>query len=240
MIRLEKVTKRYYINDRDINVINNIDVFIDEKEIFGIVGETGSGKSTILRLMNGFIAPDEGNIYLMGKKLDHKSRHILVKDTSMIFQGFNLLSNLNVLDNVLLPVKLRKGNRAESRKKARELLSFVGLSDFEKSYIKNLSGGGKQRVAIARTLMTNPKIIFCDEPTSALDEKMSYEILKLLKDINERFGTTIVMVSHDISVIKALCSRVAIIEKGQIADIIKLNTKELTPVSYKEALKNDA
>ncbi len=240
MIRLEKVTKRYYINDRDINVINNIDMFIDEKEIFGIVGETGSGKSTILRLMNGFIAPDEGNIYLMGKKLDHKSRHILVKDTSMIFQGFNLLSNLNVLDNVLLPVKLRKGNRAESRKKARELLSFVGLSDFEKSYIKNLSGGGKQRVAIARTLMTNPKIIFCDEPTSALDEKMSYEILKLLKDINERFGTTIVMVSHDISVIKALCSRVAIIEKGQIADIIKLNTKELTPVSYKEALKNDA
>lgn len=240
MIRLEKVTKRYYINDRDINVINNIDMFIDEKEIFGIVGETGSGKSTILRLMNGFIAPDEGNIYLMGKKLDHKSRHILVKDTSMIFQGFNLLSNLNVLDNVLLPVKLRKGNRAESLKKARELLSFVGLSDFEKSYIKNLSGGGKQRVAIARTLMTNPKIIFCDEPTSALDEKMSYEILKLLKDINERFGTTIVMVSHDISVIKALCSRVAIIEKGQIADIIKLNTKELTPVSYKEALKNDA
>ncbi|MBE6012010.1 MAG: ATP-binding cassette domain-containing protein [Lachnospiraceae bacterium] len=240
MIRLEKVTKRYYINDRDINVINNIDMFIDEKEIFGIVGETGSGKSTILRLMNGFIAPDEGNIYLMGEKLDHKSRHILVKDTSMIFQGFNLLSNLNVLDNVLLPVKLRKGNRAESRKKARELLSFVGLSDFEKSYIKNLSGGGKQRVAIARTLMTNPKIIFCDEPTSALDEKMSYEILKLLKDINERFGTTIVMVSHDISVIKALCSRVAIIEKGQIADIIKLNTKELTPVSYKEALKNDA
>lgn len=239
MIRLEKVTKKYRINDKEMHVINNIDLSIDEKEIFGIVGETGSGKSTILRLMNGFIEPDEGNIYLMDKKLDHKSKHILVKDTSMIFQSFNLLSNLNVLDNVLLPVKLRKGNKVESLKKARALLSFVGLADFERSYIKNLSGGGKQRVAIARTLMTNPKIIFCDEPTSALDEKMSYEILKLLKDINEKYGTTIVMVSHDISVIKALCSRVAIIEKGQIADIIKLKPKDLTPVSYKEALKND-
>lgn len=239
MIRLERVTKRYDINNKDINVINNIDMSIDEREIFGIVGETGSGKSTILRLMNGFIEPDEGDIYLMGKKLDRKSKHILVKDTSMIFQSFNLLSNLNVIDNVLLPVKLRKGNKEESIKKARELLYFVGLSDFEKSYIKNLSGGGKQRVAIARTLMTNPKIIFCDEPTSALDEKMSYEILKLLKDINERFATTIVMVSHDISVIKALCNRVAIIEKGQISDIIQLKTKELTPVSYMEALKND-
>lgn len=239
MIRLEKVTKKYDINNKDINVINNIDISIDEREIFGIVGETGSGKSTILRLMNGFIEPDEGNIYLMGKKLDHKSKHILVKDTSMIFQSFNLLSNLNVIDNVLLPVKLRKGNKEESIKKARELLYFVGLADFEKSYIKNLSGGGKQRVAIARTLMTNPKIIFCDEPTSALDEKMSYEILKLLKDINERFSTTIVMVSHDISVIKALCNRVAIIEKGQIANIVKLEIKELTPVSYMEVLKND-
>src|SRR5699024_7077144 len=114
------------------------------------------------------------------------------KNTSMIFQGFNLLSNLNVIDNVVLPAKLRGKNKIERIRKARELLSFVGLSNFEKSYIKTLSGGQKQRVAIARTLMTNPKIIFCDEPTSALDEKMSYEILKLLKDINEKFKATIV------------------------------------------------
>lgn len=239
MIQLENVTKQFHINNQAVNVVEHIQLSIGKAEIFGIVGETGSGKSTLLRLMNGFITPDVGNIYLMGQKLDHKSKHVLVRDTSMIFQSFNLLGNLNVLDNVLLPVKLRKGNKAQSLEKARELLSYVGLKDFEKAYIKTLSGGEKQRVAIARTLMTNPKIIFCDEPTSALDEKMSYEVLKLLKDINQQFGTTIVMVSHDISVIKALCSRVAIIEKGRIAEIVTLSPTELSPVSYKEALKND-
>ncbi len=236
MIRLENITKKFLINGKESIVINDISMSIHKKEIYGLVGETGSGKSTILRLMNGFIKPDYGNIYLMGKKLDKTTRHDLVKDTSMIFQSFNLLGNLNVLDNVLLPTILRKGNKKDNIKQAREILYFVGLSDFEQSYIKTLSGGQKQRVAIARTLMTKPKLIFCDEPTSALDEKMSYEILKLLKDINQEFGTTIVVVSHDISVIKALCNRVAIIEKGGISDIVSLEEKELVPVSYKEAL----
>jgi len=239
MIRLENVSKKFKINGRDDTVIKDINLSINKKEIFGLVGETGSGKSTILRLMNGFIEPDEGSIYLMGEKLDRKTRHQLVKETSMIFQGFNLLSNLNVIDNVLLPTKIRKGNKKENIDKAKELLSFVGLEDFHQSSIRTLSGGQKQRVAIARTLITNPKIIFCDEPTSALDDKMSYEILKLLKDINEKFGTTIVLVSHDISVIKALCNRVAILENGRIVDIVSLTTKEIKPVSYKEALLSD-
>ena len=239
MIRLENVTKGFIINGKESKVIQDISLSIHKKEIYGLVGETGSGKSTILRLMNGFIEPDNGEIYLMDKKLDRSTKHDLVRDTSMIFQSFNLLGNLNVMDNVLLPTKLRKGNKGDNIKRARELLSFVGISNFEKSYIKTLSGGQKQRVAIARTLMTNPKIIFCDEPTSALDEKMSYEVLKLLKDINEEFETTIVVVSHDISVIKALCSRVAIIEDGGIADIVSLKTKKLSPVSYKEALLCD-
>ena len=239
MIRLENVTKGFIINGKESKVIQDISLSIHKKEIYGLVGETGSGKSTILRLMNGFIEPDIGEIYLMDKKLDRSTKHDLVRDTSMIFQSFNLLGNLNVMDNVLLPTKLRKGNKGDNIKRARELLSFVGISNFEKSYIKTLSGGQKQRVAIARTLMTNPKIIFCDEPTSALDEKMSYEVLKLLKDINEEFETTIVVVSHDISVIKALCSRVAIIEDGGIADIVSLKTKKLSPVSYKEALLCD-
>lgn len=239
MIRFENVTKSFFTNGEESRVISDINLSIYKKEIFGLVGETGSGKSTILRLMNGFIKPDNGEIYLMGKRLDKRIKHYLVKDTSMIFQGFNLLGNLNVLDNVLLPSKLRKKNNKDNIKKARELLSFVGLSKFEQSYIRNLSGGQKQRVAIARTLMTNPKLIFCDEPTSALDEKMSYEILKLLKEINEEFDTTIVIVSHDIAVIKALCTRVAIIEKGRISDIVSLETKELSPISYKEALLRD-
>lgn len=239
MISLENVTKDFLINGKKIRVINNISLSISQKEIYGLVGETGSGKSTILRLMNGFIKPDSGDVYLMGEKLDEGTKHDLVKDTSMIFQGFNLLGNLNVIDNVLLPTKLRRGNKKENIERARELLSFVGLYDFQKSYTRNLSGGQKQRVAIARTLMTNPKIIFCDEPTSALDEKMSYEVLKLLKDINEEFETTIALVSHDISVIKALCNRVAIIEDGGISDVVSLKTKELSPISYKEALLSD-
>lgn len=239
MIRFENVSKTFEINGQEVEVINGIDLNIKEKDIFGLVGETGSGKSTILRMMNGFIEPDSGEVYLMGKKLDGRTKHELVKDTSMIFQGFNLLSNLNVLDNILLPVKLRKGSKKESLNKARELLSFVGLKNHEKSYIRTLSGGEKQRVAIARTLMTNPRLILCDEPTSALDEKMSYEILKLLRDINEGFGTTIVTVSHDIDVIKSLCNRVSIIENGKIIDTISLKTKKLSPVSYKEALLSD-
>lgn len=239
MIRFEKVTKSFLINGEESKIIDNINLSIKKKEIYGLVGETGSGKSTILRLMNGFIEPDNGDIYLMGKKLDKSTKHDLVKDTSMIFQAFNLLGNLNVIDNVLLPTKLRKGNKKDNIKKANELLSFVGLSNFEQSYIRNLSGGQKQRVAIARTLMTNPKLIFCDEPTSALDEKMSYDVLSLLKKINEEFETTIVVVSHDISVIKALCNRVAIIEDGKISDIVSLKRKELAPVSYKEALLSD-
>lgn len=239
MIRLEKVTKSFLINGKPSLVLKDIDLSIGKKEIYGLVGETGSGKSTLLRLMNGFIAPDKGSIYLMGQKLSPATRQELVKDTSMIFQGFNLLGNLNVIDNVLLPTRLRHGNKRDNLKKARELLSFVGLSEFESAYTRNLSGGQKQRVAIARTLITQPKLIFCDEPTSALDEKMSYEILKLLKMINEEFETTIVLVSHDISVIKALCSRVSIIEKASILDTVSLKTKELLPVSYKEALGHD-
>lgn len=239
MIRFENVTKEFLIDGKESRVIDDVTLSIHKKEMFGLVGETGSGKSTILRLMNGFIEPDHGEIYLMGKKLDKTSKHDLVKDTSMIFQSFNLLGNLNVLENVFLPTKLRKGNKKDNIEKARELLYFVGLSDFEKSYIRTLSGGQKQRVAIARTLMTNPKLIFCDEPTSALDEKMSYEILKLLKEINEEFETTLVVVSHDIAVIKALCNRVAIIEDGGILDIVSLKTKKLSPLSYKEALLSD-
>jgi len=239
LIRLEKVSKDFFIGGEKTRVIDGIDLHVDKKEIFGLVGETGSGKSTILRMMNGFIEPDEGSIFLMDKFLNRASRRELVKETSMIFQGFNLLGNLNVIENILLPTRLRKGNQRENIEKARELLSFVGLSDFEEAHIRNLSGGQKQRVAIARTLITNPRIIFCDEPTSALDEKMSYEILRLLKDINEKFETTIVMVSHDIGVIKSVCSRVAVMEDGRISELISLTPKGIAPVSYKEAFLSD-
>lgn len=239
MINFKNVDKSFITDGKKNKIIDNISISINKQEIYGLVGPTGSGKSTILRLMNGFIEPDRGEISLLGRRLDKSTRHSLVKDTSMIFQSFNLLGNLNVLENILLPTKLRSGDRSENLKKARELLSFVGLSNFERVYPKTLSGGQKQRVAIARVLMTNPKIIFCDEPTSALDENMSYEVLRLLKKINEDFETTIIVVSHDISVIKALCSRVAIVEDGRISDVISLKNRKLSPVSYKEALLSD-
>ena len=239
MIKIENVSKNFLINGKEERVIIDFNININKKEIFGLVGETGSGKSTLLRMLNGFIEPDGGKIYLMDRELNKESKHELVRDTSMIFQDFNLLGNLNVLDNILLPTKFRKVNKKDHIRRAREILEFVGLSDFEQSYTKTLSGGQKQRVAIARTLMTSPKIILCDEPTSALDDKMSYEVLKLVKEINEKFETTIVIVSHDISVIKALCSRVAIIEGGKVVEVLSLNPKEIHPISYKEALTSD-
>ena len=239
MIQFRKVSKNYDINGKETVIIDGIDLTIAESEIFGLVGETGSGKSTILRMMTGFIEPDGGEIFLAGRKLDHRSRHQLVRETAMIFQGFNLLGNLNVIDNVLLPTRLRRGDPSDHLARARELLAFVGLADYENAYIRTLSGGQKQRVALARALMTKPRVIFCDEPTSALDEKMSYEVLKLLKEINVRFGTTLVVVSHDIDVIKALCHRVAIIEDGQIAEILHLEPREIKPVSYQEAFRHD-
>lgn len=238
MIRLEDVTKKFPINGSDAVIIEGISLSVQEQEIFGLVGGTGTGKSTILRMMSGFIQPDAGAVFLMGEKLDLSSRHRLVRDTSMIFQGFHLLGNLNVLENVLLPTRLRKGDRQKNTQRARELLSFVGLSDHERATIRSLSGGQKQRVAIARTLMTRPKVIFCDEPTSALDETMSAEILKLLKEINESFGATIVLVSHDISVIKALCHRVAILKDGSIQKILSLEPGDIRPITYEEAFRH--
>lgn len=239
MIKLIDISKRFEINKNSEVILKNINLDINEGDIFGLVGKTGSGKSTLLRIMNGFIEPDYGSVYLFNEKLDKNNRQTIVKDTSMIFQSFNLLNNLTVLENVLLPIRIRKKKRDDYLSKASELLNFVGLSNHENSYIKNLSGGEKQRVAIARALITDPKVIFCDEPTSALDDNVSYEVLNLLKQINKNFNTTIVIVSHDISVIKSLCNNVAIIEDGSILDIIPIKNNDLKPLSYKEALLND-
>src|SRR5690554_1504260 len=234
MIRLEGISHDF----KPRRILSDINIDIKPREVYGLVGNTGSGKSTLLRIMNGFIEATTGQVYLMGEKLTKESRGKLVKRTSMIFQHFNLLSNLNVLENVLLPNKLRKMDKEKSIEKARRFLKFVGLQDYENAYIKTLSGGQKQRVAIARTLMSEPEIIFCDEPTSALDGEMRQEVLKLLRDINEQMGTTIVIVSHDISVIQAMCHRAAILEDGQIRDVVTLERQPIKTLSYQEALKH--
>lgn len=239
IIKFENVSKIYNINKKDSIVLNNISFNIKDGDFFGIVGNTGSGKSTILRLMNGYLTPDSGDIFLLNKKLDNKTKKDLVKKTSMIFQNYNLVSNLTVLENILLPTKIRKLNKTESLNKALDLLKYVGLLDHKDQYIKTLSGGQKQRVAIARSLITSPLVLLCDEPTSALDEKMSFEILNLLKDINKKYKTTIVIISHDLETIKHFCNKALILEEGKILDIVKLKPKNYNLLSYKERLLND-
>lgn len=236
MIRLEKISKSYNHQGASFDVLKDISLEIKEGEVFGLVGDTGSGKSTMLRIMNGFIEVSSGEVYLFNELLNQQNKYKLVQETSMIFQSFNLLANLNVIENVMLPNKLRKLDKEATYKKALKLLEFVGLKDHLKAYPKTLSGGQKQRVAIARTLMSNPKIIFCDEPTSALDKNMANDILILLKNINEQFKTTIVIVSHDISVIKTICDKAAILENGNIVDIVTVNKVEHLNLTYSEAL----
>ena len=237
IIEFSKVNKVFYDNNNKNVILKDINFNVKEGSFFGIVGNTGSGKSTILKLINGFMEPDSGNITIMGKELNSISKKDLVKETSMIFQSYNLLGNLTVIENILLPAKIRKTDKNDSYNKALELLEFVGLKGFEQTYIKNLSGGEKQRVAIARSLITNPKILLCDEPTSALDQNMSFEVLKLLKEINIKYNTTIILVSHDIETIKMVCNEVLILEDASVSNIVKLSNKDIIPMSYMERLK---
>lgn len=239
MIKLNNINKSFPINGNETSVLTDINFEISKGDIFGIVGKTGAGKSTLLRLINGFTKPESGEIIFKGEILNNESRKKLVKYTSMIFQNYNLLNNLNVIDNVLLPVKLHKLNDEDYNKRAIDLLNFVGLSDFINSNISTLSGGQKQRVSIARALITKPDIIFCDEPTSALDDETSFEVLNLLKTINEKYNTTIVIVSHNINIINMMCNRIAIIEDGKVENIISKKAHKLEFKTYEEVLVNN-
>lgn len=239
MIIFKDVSKKFIEDNNQTNVLNNISFHVEKGDIFGIVGNTGSGKSTILKLINGFLLSDSGSIYLNGSLVNKESRKELVKSTAFIFQHYNLLSNINVLYNVLLPTKLRKLNKEESLFKALDLLKYTGLEDFQNDFPKTLSGGEMQRVAIARALMTNPDILLMDEPTSALDQKMSLEILQLLKDINKKYLTTMVIVSHDLELLKSICNKVLILEEGKVLETLNVKTKKIKNKTYKERLIND-
>lgn len=236
MIKLQAVSHDFIHQFKSRSVLNDISLEIHKGEIFGLIGETGSGKSTLLRIMNGFIEPTKGQVFLNKRQFTKENQLEMVKETSMLFQHFNLLANLTVVDNVLLPMKIRGLKNEENLKKAQSYLNYVGLDSYEHAHINTLSGGQKQRVAIARTLMSQPKIIFCDEPTSALDNKMRDEVLDLLKSINRDMNTTIVIVSHDISVIKSLCDRAAILEFGKIEKILEVKKEMPLTMSFEEAL----
>ena len=206
MVELKNIEKNYIGFDLKINLK------INKGEIFGLIGQSGSGKSTILRIIQGILKADKGEINI-------------AKNTEIayIFQEFNLLYNKNVFDNVGLPLILKKKFSAE---KVEEVLKFVGLSDRKESFIASLSGGERQRVAIARALVSNPQLLLCDEVTASLDKSVKDEILDLFEEINKNYGTTILVVTHELEVVKRLCSRVAVIEKGKITDIFNVNQKD--------------
>ncbi|EDU38958.1 methionine ABC transporter ATP-binding protein [Clostridium sporogenes] len=207
---------------KDKVILEDISLSIKEGEVFGIVGHSGAGKSTLLRCLNGLESYEEGSIKINDEKIDELSKkqlRILRKDLGMIFQSFNLLKRKNVFQNIALPLEIWGMSKNEINNRVKELLKLVDLED--KAYVKphNLSGGQKQRVAIARALALEPKILLCDEATSALDPKTTKDILNLLKDINQKLSITIVIVTHQMEVIKEICERVVIMDKGKIKSL---------------------
>ncbi len=221
IIRVENISRTFQANNGQVEAVKNISFSIEKGDIFGIIGLSGAGKSTLVRCLNLLEKPNEGNIYVDGKNLMELSQKELRKerqDIGMIFQHFNLLMQRTVLDNICFPLEIAGVSRREARKRAAELLETVGLSEKAKAYPAQLSGGQKQRVAIARVLANNPKILLCDEATSALDPQTTKSILKLLKEINQKYGITIVVITHEMAVIQEICSKVAVLDHGSMVE----------------------
>lgn len=246
MIKINNVYKSF----NDVEVLKNITLEIKKGEVFGLVGHSGAGKSTLLRCINGLETYDKGSIlvneYQEVKELGNKSVRSFRKNLGMIFQHFSLLERRNVYDNVALPLECWGYPKADIDKRVSELLELVGLSDKKKSKPRELSGGQKQRVAIARALALNPDILLCDEATSALDPNTTKSILALLRDINEKLGITIIIVTHQMEVVKEICQRVAIMEGGQVIavgkteDLFLKNSKALKDlIGEEEVLPNE-
>lgn len=222
MIRLRGIVKNFQQKKDTVEVLHGIDLEIQKGEIFGIIGLSGAGKSTLVRCINLLERPTAGQVFLdgveltaLGEKELREQRHSM----GMIFQQFHLLMQKTALENVIFPMKISGVPKAKAQARAKELLEMVGLADRMQAYPAQLSGGQKQRVAIARALATEPKVLLCDEATSALDPNTTAGVLSLLKDINERLGITIVVITHEMSVIQKICSRVAILDGGDIAEL---------------------
>ena len=221
MIEIRNLAKTYHGAEGDFTAVKNINLTINDGDIFGIIGLSGAGKSTLVRCINLLEVPTEGDVLVDGKSMLSLSRRELLaarQKIGMIFQGFNLLSQRTALDNITFPIEIAGVKRAQAVKRARELLDMVGLADKERSYPSQLSGGQKQRVAIARALATEPHVLLCDEATSALDPTTTVQILDLLREINQRLGVTIVVITHEMRVIEKICNRVAVIDASEIAE----------------------
>ena len=220
-ITIKNLTKEFKVEGMTVTALDNINLSIEKGDIFGIIGMSGAGKSTLVRSINYLEKPTDGKVFIEDTDLATLTAKELRKKRSeigMIFQGFNLLEQRNVIDNVCFPLEILGTNKKSAREKARDLLKTVGLEEKEKAYPSQLSGGQKQRVAIARALATDPKILLCDEATSALDPQTTESILKLLKEINDRLGITIVVITHQMSVVTRICNKVAIIDNGVLVE----------------------
>ncbi len=221
MIELRNLSKLFTTTDGPVDALKHINLTVRDGDIYGIIGMSGAGKSTLVRCINMLERPTEGSVLMDGRDmgtLTEKELRAMRRQITMIFQGFNLLMQRTCLKNVMLPLKLSGTDKAAAEKKALELLELVGLPDKANSYPAQLSGGQQQRVAIARALATEPKVLLCDEATSALDPKTTHSILELIREINHKLGITVIVITHQMSVVQEICNRVAILENGEVVE----------------------
>ncbi len=221
MIEVKNLCKTFQTKEGRVDAAKNISFEINKGEIFGIIGLSGAGKSTLVRCLNLLERPDSGEVLVEGKSLltmTEKELRMARRNIGMIFQHFNLLMQRNVLDNICFPMEIAKVPRAEAKKRAMELLETVSMTDKAAAYPAQLSGGQKQRVAIARVLANNPQILLCDEATSALDPQTTRSILELLQNISRNRGITIVVITHEMSVVQQICDRVAVLDAGSLVE----------------------
>jgi D-methionine transport system ATP-binding protein len=235
MIRLENVSKTYFTENGVFQAVTPMNLSVEEGDIYGIIGFSGAGKSTLLRMINLLERPTQGKVIVDGKDLTHLSTRELRRvrqSIGMIFQHFHLLSNRTVAENVEFALEISKITKKERQERVQELLHVVGLENKASSYPSRLSGGQKQRVAIARALANRPKVLLCDEPTSALDPQTTKSILSLLQEINKIYKVTILLVTHEMEVVKEICNKVAVMENGHLIEELHLANKPLTVKSF--------
>lgn len=221
MIEIKDVYKTFERKGVSTEALKGINLHIEKGDIFGVIGYSGAGKSTLIRLVNYLERPTRGQVFVEGQALDQfniKQLREMKRNIGMVFQHFNLLESKTVYDNVAIPLVLVKRSKADIQKRVKELLEFVGLEDKANSFPSELSGGQKQRVGIARALASNPSILLCDEATSALDPQTTQSILQLLKKINKEYNITIMIITHEMSVIQEICNKVAVMESGEIIE----------------------
>lgn len=221
MIEIRNLSKTFGVGTDNVDALKNVNITIGDGEIYGIIGMSGAGKSTLVRCINMLERPTEGSVIIDGVdigKLGKKELRATRREITMIFQGFNLLMQRNCLKNICFPLELAGIPKSEAKKKALELLDTVGLADKANAYPAQLSGGQQQRIAIARALATNPKVLLCDEATSALDPNTTHAILELIRDINKKLGITVIIITHQMSVVEEICDKVAILDGGVVVE----------------------